>query len=138
MTRRRDFIKKSVLGSAGIAIGGIGFPASSYRSITGSNDRINVAVVGLRGRGTTHVDEWCGLKESHNVRLVTICDVDEQFYAGRSKTILDKTGVKVTTEWDMHKVLQDPRYSCCLICYTESLACNGNHLGLPGRETCVC
>ena len=58
MTKRRDFIKQSVLGTAGIAIGGMGFSASSYASVVGSNDRINVAVVGLRGRGSTHLDEW--------------------------------------------------------------------------------
>lgn len=108
MTKRRDFIKKSVLGTAGIAIGGMGLSARSYASVVGANDRINIAVVGLRGRGTTHVDEWCGLKDSHNVRLVTICDVDEQFFAERSKTVLDKTGVKVATEWDMHKVFANP------------------------------
>ena len=52
MTKRRDFIKKSILGTAGIAIGGMGFSAKSYRSIQGSNDRINVAVIGIRGQGS--------------------------------------------------------------------------------------
>jgi len=108
MTKRRDFIKKSVLGTAGLAIGGIGLSTKSYESIIGANDRINVAVIGLRGRGSTHIDEWCGLKDSHNVRLVTLCDVDEQFFTERSKTALDKTGVKVTTEWDVHKVIDNP------------------------------
>jgi predicted dehydrogenase len=108
MTKRRDFIKKSVLGTAGIAIGGIGFSARSYESIPGSNDRINVAVVGLRSRGSNHVDEWCYLKDSKNVRIVALCDTDEQFFAERSKTVLDKTGTKATTEWDMRKILDNP------------------------------
>jgi predicted dehydrogenase len=108
MTKRREFIRQSVLGTAGIAIGGMGFSASSYASITGANDRINIAVAGLRGRGSNHIDEWCYLKDSHNVRIVAICDVDEQFFAERTKTILDKTGVKVRTAWDFRKVLEDP------------------------------
>ncbi len=107
MTQRRDFIKKSLIGGTGLAIGGIGFSAKSYASIMGSNDRINVAVIGIRGRGVSHINAWCDLKDSHNVRLKTLCDVDEQFFDPRSKTVLDKTGVKPLTEWDMHKVLGD-------------------------------
>ena len=107
MTQRRDFIKKSLIGSAGIAIGGMGFSAKSYGSILGANDRINVAVIGIRGRGVSHIDAWCNMKDSHNVHLKTLCDTDEQFFDPRSKTVLDKTGNKPSTEWDMRKVLDD-------------------------------
>jgi hypothetical protein len=69
MTKRRDFIKKSVLGTAGIAIGGMGFNSESYASIIGSNERINLAVVGIGGRGGEHINSWCDLKESHNDAL---------------------------------------------------------------------
>ncbi len=67
MTKRREFIKQSVLGTAGIAIGGMGLSASSYSSIIGSNDRINVAIIGLRSRGSNHLDEWLYLKDKQNV-----------------------------------------------------------------------
>lgn len=107
MTNRREFIKKSILGTAGIAIGGMGFSSRSYASIVGSNDRINLAVIGIRGRGGTHINSWCSLTENRNVRLKTICDVDEQYFADKSKTVLDKTGVKPLTEWDMRKVFDD-------------------------------
>jgi len=108
MNKRREFIKKGVIGTAGIAIGGMGFSARSYASIVGANDRINVAVIGLRGRGSAHVEEWCFLKETHNVRLVSLCDADEQFFAERSATVQEKTGVKPSTEWDMHKIISNP------------------------------
>ena len=107
MTQRRDFIKKSVLGTAGIAIGGMGFSSKSYASIIGSNERLNMAVIGIRGQGNGHINNWCTLKDNRNVRLKTICDVDEQFFAERSKTIFDKTGEKPLTEWDMRKVFDD-------------------------------
>ncbi len=107
MTKRREFIKKSVLGSAGIAIGGMGFSARSYASIIGANERINVAVVGIRGQGGTHINSWCNLKDNRNVLLKTICDVDEQYYPEKAKLIQDKTGVKVLTEWDMRRVFDD-------------------------------
>ena len=107
MTKRREFIKRSILGTAGIAIGGVGFSTRSYSSIVGSNDRINLAVIGIRGQGGTHIDSWCSLTENRNIRLKTICDVDEQYYAEKSKIIFDKTGVKPVIEWDMRKVFDD-------------------------------
>ncbi len=107
MTKRRDFIKKSVIGSAGMAIGGIGFSSKSYGSIAGSNERINIAVVGIRNQGSVHIDTWCGLSKNQNVAIKTICDADEQFFDSRSKTIQERTGVKPLTEWDIKKVLDD-------------------------------
>ena len=107
MTQRSEFIKNSVLGTAGIAIGGLNFDAKSYRSILGANDRMTVAVVGIRGQGRAHIENWCSLKDSHNVRLKTICDADEQFFPERSKIVVDKTGTRPLTEWDMRKVFDD-------------------------------
>ena len=107
MTKRREFIKKSILGTAGIAIGGMGLSARSYSSIIGSNDRITLAVIGIRGQGSGHINNWCALAGNRNVRLKTICDVDEQYFAEKSKIILDSTGAKPITEWDMHKVFAD-------------------------------
>ena len=85
MTKRRDFIKKSVIGTAGIAIGGMGFSSKSYASIIGANERINIAVVGIGGRGSDHINNLCALKDNRNVRLKTICDVDEKFFAPTCK-----------------------------------------------------
>ena len=107
MTKRREFIKKSALGTAGIAIGGMGFSSRSYASIIGANERINMAVIGIGGRGGSHINSWCSLKDSHNVQLIALCDTDEKFFAERSKTVIDKTGVKPATEWDMRKVFDN-------------------------------
>jgi dienelactone hydrolase len=41
--KRRDFIKKSILGTAGIAIGSIGFSTKSNSSIVDTNNPINIA-----------------------------------------------------------------------------------------------
>ncbi|MEI7422312.1 MAG: Gfo/Idh/MocA family oxidoreductase [Prolixibacteraceae bacterium] len=108
MTERRDFIKKSLLGTTGIAFGGMGFNSKSYASIIGTNERINVAVIGIRGRGNDLINHYCALKESHNVKLITLCDTDEQLFASRSKIVIDKTGFKPATEWDMRKVFDNP------------------------------
>jgi predicted dehydrogenase len=107
MTNRREFIKKSALGTAGIAIGGMGFSTRSYGAIQGANDRITVAVIGIRGQGGGHINSWLGLKDTKNVRLKTLCDVDEQYFAPKSKVVFDKTGENPKTEWDMRKVFDD-------------------------------
>lgn len=107
MTKRRDFIKTGILGAAGIAIGGRGFSARSYKSIIGSNERINLAVVGIRGQGGTHINSWSSLKDNWNVNIKTLCDADEQYFAEKSKIVYDKTGIQPGTEWDMRKVFDD-------------------------------
>jgi predicted dehydrogenase len=107
MTKRREFIKKSVIGTAGITIGGMGLSAKSYASIMGANERINLAVIGVRNQGTVHINNYCALNKSHNVVIRTICDTDELLWAPAVKIISDKTGVKPLTEWDFHKVLDD-------------------------------
>ncbi len=108
MSNRREFIKKGMIGTAGLTIGGMGFSAKSYASIIGANERINMAVIGIRGRGQSHIKAWCDLRDSHNIQLTTLCDVDEQLFEPRSKMIVDKGGEKPKTEWDMHKVFDDP------------------------------
>src|SRR5689334_21919042 len=107
MTSRRNFIKTGLAGGTGMAIGGLGFPASSYARIKGSNERINVAVIGIRTQGQAHINSWCSLKDKSNVFLKTICDVDEQLWPASVKTITDKIGTSPVTEWDMRKVFDD-------------------------------
>lgn len=107
MTVRREFIKKSILGSAGIALAGMSMSAKSYASILGANERINMAVIGIRGQGSNHINQWCALKDNRNVRLKTLCDVDEQYFSPKSQVVIEKTGVTPTTEWDMRAVFDD-------------------------------
>ncbi len=108
MTQRRDFLKTSLVGTAGIAMGGLGLSAKSYGSVIGANERITMAVIGIRGQGNTHIRNWCSLKENRNVFLKTLCDVDESFYADRSKHVEETMGKKPVTVWDMRRVFDDP------------------------------
>jgi predicted dehydrogenase len=107
MTKRRDFIKKSAMGTAAIAIGGVGLSAKSYGSVRGANERITVAVIGIRGQGGGHINTWCRMKDEQNVRLKTICDVDEEYFVEKAGLVLKSTGEAPRTEWDMRKVFED-------------------------------
>ena len=39
MTTRRDFLKHSALGAAGLTIGGLGFSTESFANIMGANEK---------------------------------------------------------------------------------------------------
>ena len=45
MTTRREFVKKTALGAAGVTFG-----AKSYARILGANDRVRVGIVGYSDR----------------------------------------------------------------------------------------
>jgi predicted dehydrogenase len=47
---RRDFVKSAV--GAGVALGVVGRAAPAHARVLGANDRINVALIGVGGRGT--------------------------------------------------------------------------------------
>jgi predicted dehydrogenase len=107
MTQRRDFIKKSVLGTAGISIGAMGFSAKSYASIMGANDRFRIAVCGVNGRGKSHI---AGFSKQENVEIVYLVDPDSSVLASRVKQLQEqKEGIsnRVTGVVDVRKVLDD-------------------------------
>ncbi len=71
--QRREFIKKSVLTTAGLTtLGTAGLSAKSYRRVIGANERLQIAVAGL-GRRLGAFYAPIAL-ESSNVDLVCICD----------------------------------------------------------------
>ena len=71
---RRTIIKSGVL-AVGTATA---LPALSYGRVLGSNEKIRAAVVGLNGRGRSHMD---GFKDN----LVALCDCDEKILKQRAK-----------------------------------------------------
>jgi len=108
MTKRRDFIKKSVAGTAAVALTGVGLNAKSYASVHGANERVTMAVIGIRSQGNGHIDKWCSLKENRNVFLKTLCDVDESLYPERVAKVTKAIGSTPNTVWDMRYVFDDP------------------------------
>jgi predicted dehydrogenase len=107
MTNRRDFIRKSALGTAAITLGGLKLSAKSYNAVQGANDRVVVAVIGIGGQGGTHIRSFTGMKKTKNVWLKTLCDVDEKFFPDKVKTVVSSTGDTPETVWDMRRVFDD-------------------------------
>jgi predicted dehydrogenase len=70
---RRDFIKSSVAGAAGIAISS---RASSYAKIIGANDRVRVAFVGPGDRSKDAlIPSFLRLAGNMNFEPVAVCDI---------------------------------------------------------------
>ncbi len=104
---RRHFIKQGLAGTAGAAVGTLGLSARSYAQVRGANDRIGVAVIGIRNQGTVHLENWCRLLDSHNVQVRTVCDVDERLFAKAVALVEQKGGGAPTTQWDLRRVFDD-------------------------------
>ena len=108
MTNRRDFIKKTSIGAAGIAVGVPAFSAKSYKRIIGANDRINLGIIGIRGRGGGLMNSFADMYND-GVNIKTLCDVDSQFFGDRvNEAAAKQDGNKPGTEGDMRDVFADP------------------------------
>jgi predicted dehydrogenase len=107
---RRSFIKKTALGTTAITLGAstVGLSAKSYNAIMGANERLNMCVIGVRGQGNGHLNQWAGMAKEKNVVVKTICDVDENLFAERLANVNKIQGSKPGTQVDMRKVFEDP------------------------------
>ncbi|MBM3879386.1 MAG: Gfo/Idh/MocA family oxidoreductase [Verrucomicrobia bacterium] len=75
---RRSFLKTSLAASASAALG---LSPRAWSQASGANADIRVGVVGLNGRGGSHVSEFAKLK---GVRVAALCDVDLRVLEGRA------------------------------------------------------
>ena len=58
--------------------------------VMGANDRVRVAVVGLRGWGFEHVEQYAAIP---GVEIAAVCDVDENILRKRLADISDRADV---------------------------------------------
>src|ERR1700693_2153252 len=81
---RRDFLKTA--GAAGLSLGVAGSAFAASRGarmsgrVIGANDRINVGVVGVGGRGSYVAGQFhhFGEKNNNACEIVAVCDVFEK------------------------------------------------------------
>ncbi|MSR33097.1 MAG: Gfo/Idh/MocA family oxidoreductase [Gemmataceae bacterium] len=107
---RREFVKDSTV-LAALAAAGLNFKnesqgaESAARAVRGDvNDQLRVAVVGVRGRGMSHVGGFAG---KNNCQVTTICDCDESVIGGAMKSIEKTQGKAPKYEKDFRKLLDD-------------------------------
>lgn len=99
---RREFLQKSAKGTLALGTAPLIFSNSNWK---GANDRVNVAVIGIRGMGRSHIQEYQKLK---NVEVTALCDVDENLFAERvKKHFTDKDLREPKLYRDMRKLFED-------------------------------
>jgi predicted dehydrogenase len=95
---RREFLRTTgkavTVGAATLALGG---------RILGANDRVRVAVCGVRGRGNDHIR---GFARVPGTEIVTLCDVDENVSNQRLGD-MERMGLKAKACVDIRKLLED-------------------------------
>lgn len=79
--------------------------AAAAARVWGANDRINVAIVGLGGRGSNHLSIYSKLPE---VRVAAICDIDQSARERAEGTLQKNTGEKAKEFEDMREAFADP------------------------------
>lgn len=104
---RRQFLQESVI-AAGLAATAANARAGDEDAKPGkkvsANDAIRVAVIGVHGRGMSHVGGFGRLKDS---RIVAICDCDENVIGPAMAAITAQNGAKPKYYQDIRKLLED-------------------------------
>ncbi|MBN1846733.1 MAG: Gfo/Idh/MocA family oxidoreductase [Sedimentisphaerales bacterium] len=108
---RREFLQRSGKLTATVAAASaLSFPLAG--SVRGANEQINLACVGIHGRGGGLMKDLAGME---GVRIHTICDIDERLWPKAVKSIKDKQGHEPKTHYDMRKVFEDKEIDAAVI-----------------------
>ena len=93
--------RRTFLRTAGAAA----LTAASYSRVLGANDRVNVAVVGLGGRGQNHMDAYADIA---GCRIAAVCDVNQAALERGQARVAKKTGEAAPKGYgDMKDVFAD-------------------------------
>ncbi len=106
---RREFLQDSAFLAAALAGTGVaGGARAAEKAATakkgGAADRLRVAVVGVNGRGMSHVG---GFANRHNCVITTICDADSGVIGRAMKAVERAQGKPPRYEQDVRKLVED-------------------------------
>ena len=80
--------------------------AASAVRVWGANDKVNIGIVGLGGRGSSHLNIYTGLSEA---QVVGLCDVN-QAAREKAQATLARKGLEKAREFeDMRQMFADPK-----------------------------
>jgi predicted dehydrogenase len=72
-------------------------------TVLGANDRVRLAIIGLRGRGREHIQRFASLP---NVEIAALCDIDDSVMQERLAAVRGM-GFQPKTYTDIRKLLED-------------------------------
>ena len=94
---RRNFLKSS--GSAAAAL-----TAASYSQVMGANERVQVACIGVRGRGKSHIREFARDERSE---VAAVVDIDQAVAERAAQQTLEHQKRKPAEYEDLRKMLEN-------------------------------
>ena len=114
MTTRRDFIKKTVAGTAALSLGSIipGFGSNSYQEILGANEKIRIGVIGVNSRGNALAQGFAKMK---GCEVTYLCDVDSRALERCQADIHKISGRTPKGEKDIRKMLESDDFEAVVI-----------------------
>jgi predicted dehydrogenase len=80
--------------------------AASAVRVWGANDKVNIGIVGLGGRGSSHLNTYTGLSEA---QVVGLCDVNQAAREKAQATLTKKNLEKAREFEDMRQMFADPK-----------------------------
>jgi predicted dehydrogenase len=78
--------------------------AAAAVTAVAANDKVDVAVIGLGGRGANHMDEYANLPDAN---IVAVCDVNQEALERGQARVEKATGKKPKGYSDMRQVFDD-------------------------------
>jgi predicted dehydrogenase len=106
---RRQFLEQSMFAAAAAVAttGAAPLFAEDEKQSSSPNEKLGVAVVGVNGRGGTHIGAYAGRKDTE---ILYVCDVDSNVGQQRVPEIAKRQGDRAPTfVKDIRKLLDDPR-----------------------------
>ncbi|WP_026967778.1 Gfo/Idh/MocA family protein [Algoriphagus terrigena] len=97
---RRTFIKKTAAAGAAAIVLPTFIPSSAF----GANDRINAAVLGINGRGQSHISSFMAQKD---LQVTMLCDPDMRLLTKNQVSFKEKYNADVAIEQDLRKVFEN-------------------------------
>jgi predicted dehydrogenase len=104
---RREFLENSMLAATAAAMTGSGLVSAvlAEEQPSGPNDVLRVAVLGLNGRGQSHLGGYLGRKDCE---IVAVCDPDETVLMTKGVAVVEgATKKKPAAFQDLRKLLED-------------------------------
>jgi len=99
---RRDFLRTGIQCGAGLAaLGGVTILPTR---VWGANDRVRIAVVGIRGQGGEHLKGFGAVRDAE---IAAVCDIDDSVIGKRLADIAEWGMPKPAVFKDVRKLLED-------------------------------
>jgi predicted dehydrogenase len=105
---RREFLEHSMFATAATLAAANAtnlFAQEETKQSSSPNERLNVCVMGVNGRGASHIG---GFSNRKDVRITHLCDVDSSIASNRCDAIEKQSGHRPEMITDIRKVLENP------------------------------